>query len=128
MLSRYCIYTIRKSEVLRALSATRGRHTLREQKRWVQGERLLHEAKAAGQRMPVVFSDAKRTTHIIAWALLDRIEVGEESTAYTFSNLTLLGRRPRKTALKKKSDGKRLTIGFIRPYAICHTPDFLPNA
>jgi hypothetical protein len=56
--------------------------------------------------------------------LLDEV-VPDETSTYTFSELKLFDPQPPKSTLKKASDGQPLDQWFIRPYAICQTPDYL---
>jgi transcriptional regulator with XRE-family HTH domain len=124
MLTDLCIYTIKQSDDLRASLANGGCGTFTERKKWVRARQLLEEAKRAGKRLPVIFAPAEATRHLFAWALLDEI-VPDEESAYTFSGLRLFDPQPLKATLKKASDGEPLDPWFIRPYAICQTPDYL---
>jgi hypothetical protein len=71
-----------------------------------------------------VFAPAEGTRDLFAWAVLDEV-IPDETSSYTFSELRLSDPQPHKTTLKKASDGKPLGEWFIRPYAICQTPNFL---
>jgi hypothetical protein len=51
--------------------------------------------------------------------------VHSETSSYTFCELQLFDPQPHKSTLKKASDGEPLDEWFIRPYAICRTPDYL---
>ena len=124
MMTDLCIYTIKHSDDLREALAAGGCGTYSERKRWVRAKRLLEDAKRAGERLPVIFAPAEETFHLFAWAVLDEVVPGETST-YTFSELRLFDPQPYKTTLKKASDGEPLDEWFIRPYAICRTPDYL---
>jgi hypothetical protein len=124
MLTDLCIYTIKHSDDLRATLANGGRDTYTEGRKWVRAKQLLDEAKRTGKRLPVVFAPAEGTSDLFAWALLDEI-VPDETSRYTFSELRLFDPQPHKTTLRKASDGEPLDEWFIRPYAICRTPDYL---
>ena len=124
MLADLSIYTIRHSNDLRATLANGGRGTYTERKKWVRAKELLDAAKHAGKRVPVIFAPAEDTFHLFAWALLDEV-IPEETSSYTFSELRLFNPQPRKSILKKASDGTPLDKHFIRPYAICQTPEYL---
>lgn len=90
------------------------------------GKRLLEEARRAKQVLPVVFCPAEGTKYLNAWAVLRKIDITEKGTNYAFEKLKLFrDPPPLKAALKRKSDRKSLHKNFIRPYAICVTPDFL---
>jgi hypothetical protein len=124
MLTDLCIYTTKHSDHLRSTLANGGRDTYSEHKKWVRAKRLLDDAKRAGKRLPVIFAPAEATRRLFAWALLDEIVPDQENT-YTFSHLRLFEPRPLKTTLRKASDGEPLDRWFIRPYAICRTPNYL---
>jgi hypothetical protein len=124
MLTDLCIYTIKHSDDLRASVANGGCGTYTERKKWVRAKQLLEEAKHAGKRLPVIFAPAEATRHLFAWAVLEAV-VPDKDSAYTFSGLRLFEPQPLKTTLKKSSDGEPLDPLFIRPYAICCTPDYL---
>jgi hypothetical protein len=123
--SNFCIYTIRDSSLLRDAFQRDGRGNFTEQKRWVAGKRLLDQAKGRGEELAIVFAPAEGTKRLFAWGRLEKIQVQEDQTKYFFKDLTLLDSGPLKTTLKKRSDGKALSPGFIRPYAICHKPKFV---
>lgn len=78
-------------------------------------------------RVPVVFAPAEHTSHLFAWAVLEEVTLRDEKprTRYRFSGLQLLKERPAKTTLRKASDGTAIAAGFIRPYAICQTPQWI---
>jgi hypothetical protein len=124
MLTDLCIDTIKHSDDLRAALTAGGRGTYTERKKWVRGKQLLDEAKRAGKRLPIIFAPAEGTSDLFAWALLDEVIPGETSS-YTFSELRLFNPQPPNSTLKKDRDDEPLGEGFIRPYAICRTPDYL---
>src|SRR6266404_6196161 len=124
MLTDLCIYTIKHSDDLRAALAASGRGTFSERKKWVRAKRLLEQAKRAGKHLPLIFAPAEGTFHLFGWAVLDEV-VADDTSTYTFSELRLFDPQPQKSTLKKASDGEPLGKWFIRPYAICQTPDYL---
>ncbi len=81
-------------------------------------------------RLAIVFGTAEETRDLFAWALLERIEITpDKTTNYTFTGLKLFeGRKRLKSALRKKSNREPLDENFIRPYAICYTPEFLMDS
>lgn len=125
-LSDLCVYTIKHSDDLRATFASGGRGTYTERRRWVRAKQLLDEASRTGNRLPIVFAPAESTFDLSAWGLLDEI-ILTETTSYTFSDLRMFAPQPRKSTLRKASDGKALDDWFIRPYAICVTPSYLTD-
>jgi hypothetical protein len=133
-LFRFCIYTtVGKSDLLSATNSL-GEGELEESKPWKGGWRLLQEAQAAKQDMPILFSDgATDCSTLIYWAILQNISIdegkkgtkGSKCTKYRFKGLQDLPRQHSTQSLCLKSTGKKIAPYFIRPYAICHTPDFL---
>jgi hypothetical protein len=129
MLADFCIYTIKHSSDLdKAYESGSGRGTFNEKTRWVSASHLLADAIRTGTRLPVVFCWAEETRDLRYWGLLEKVEVGSDGTAYTFSDLKPISPTQLKTALRKRSDRSRLDRYFIRPYAICYTPAFLEES
>lgn len=124
ILSDLSVYTIKHSNDLRATFENGGRGTYTERRRWVRAKQLLDEANRTGNRLPIIFAPAEATFDLFAWALLDEITM-TETTCYTFSHLRLFAPQPRKSTLRKASDGQALDDRFIFPYAICVTPSYL---
>lgn len=124
-LSTKCVYTIRHSEDLESVLRHGGTTTWTENKRWVEGKRLVDEGD---REVPIIFSPAEKTRHLFGWALLTHVNLSSKraETEYSFSGLQkFVGNRPLKMNLQKASDEKPLSSAFIRPYAICLTPSFL---
>jgi hypothetical protein len=122
-LTDLCVYTIKHSDDLKeALEGGSG--TWVEGRPWATAWRLLEDARHLGQRVPIIFAPAEATRLLFAWALLDKVEIDEDSksTTYTFSTLRAFYPRPPKTTLRKRN-GEPFAPHFIRPYAICFTPD-----
>jgi hypothetical protein len=88
------------------------------------GQTTPGRGEADWQASPVIFAPAQGTFHLFAWALLEEV-LPDETISYTFSELRLLDPQPHKSTLNKASDGLPLDEWFIRPYAICQTPDYL---
>lgn len=100
---------------------------LHEQKTWINGERLWDRPCRKGMLMPVVFSGAEAETRFDL--------LGNSSTS---GSMNQAGRRSAptfrlkpitparaKSSLRLRVGNRPLSEDFIRPYAICHTPDFL---
>jgi|ERR1700750_1045455 len=126
-LFRFCVYTMLHSDKLDAQAKTSGAHVLAENKAWITGHMLWDQARRSGELMPLVFSGAESDTGLIYWATVDDITIDEESrtTACTYSNLRTITRLKPKSSLRLRSTGRPISEDFIRPYAVCHTPDFL---
>jgi uncharacterized protein YeaO (DUF488 family) len=128
----YSIYTIRHSRDL-AVDYNHGKQgKFTENKRWTSAVDFLSQARKAGQKLPILFAAGESIDGAIYFAFIDEIVVspldenGNGSTAIRFSELKKLHRKLPLSALRLKSSGKPLSEDFIRPYALCHTPDILP--
>ena len=122
----YCVYTMRHTDQLQGvLDNLNGSATFEEHKRWVEGERLFRESQRQNERMPVLFAPAEKEGGVLFYAWLDAVDVNDDTstTTYRFSNLTRLDKERPKSSLIKKSDHKPLSDNYIRPYAICVTPN-----
>ena len=123
-LTNQCVYTIKHSDDLRKTIGKSGKGKFQEQKTWVRAKELLDEARRIRRSLPIVFAPAEGTAKLFGWAILTNIEFGE-GTTYHFGDLVKFKAFFVKTSLRKASNGVHLSEGFIRPYAICETPDFL---
>ncbi|RYZ15235.1 MAG: hypothetical protein EOO70_07090, partial [Myxococcaceae bacterium] len=88
------------------------------------GLRALADAGRTGRRLAVVFADARDTANLLFAALLCDIQIQGDRTTFRFSHLRSLHAQT-KTGLRLLSSGEALSPGFIRPYALVQTPDFL---
>lgn len=122
-LTDLCIYTIKHSKDLHVVN-NKG-NPFAEAHPWVTARRLLIKAEADRKRLPVIFCPAESTDYLFAWALLETIENSANGVEYTFSHLTRFKENSIRKSKLKKRNGKALNKNFIRPYAICLTPDFL---
>jgi hypothetical protein len=99
-----------------------------EQRSWVTAKQLLEEAWTNGEDVAIVFAEADKTADLVAWAILTGVELTPQGTRYSFVGLKALPEpRPCKSTLRKRG-GAPHSDDFIRPYAICLTPDFLRDA
>lgn len=120
-----CIYTTRFRHLLE--KASRERKPFVENKPWVTGKKLFDEARAEGKRLALVCSDASTTSDLIGCALIDRISLRESGTHVTISSWTpLRGHVIQDLVLHKHS--RQIAPNFIKPYAICRTPQFVVDA
>jgi hypothetical protein len=123
-LFRYAVYT--------TLAATRfnqalgpGTLSFTEGKRWTGAIHLLDEAREQGQRVALLVSDgAHDCSNLIGWAVLDRVDLKDDGTLVHASQLQPL-KLHRTQELLLRESGKAMAEGFIRPYALVHTPTFL---
>jgi hypothetical protein len=126
-ISRYCIYTIRDRKELESLAKAGGEWTLREGKPWIGGRFLLDQARLANEAMPVLLADACDCSKIIFWGFLTSIDILETRprTFFTLDRLRRVLRSHAPQELTLKRTGKKIAPNFIKPYAICLTPQFL---
>jgi len=127
--SDFCIFTIRHRDYSEAAVKRGGSDEFTENKRWVTGKRLLEEATEDGMRLPIVFGAADTGGPLVGWAVVDEITHYDRETKCSFSGFRKFKKGDyRKPSLKKKSNGEPLDEWFIKPYAICHTPDYIRTA
>jgi hypothetical protein len=125
LLSDLCVYTIKHSQDIEGAILS-GLGTFTEKRVWREAERLIEASEQEGRRVPIIFAAAEETERLIAWGFLDSLKLGDGTTQYSFSGLKrFIEPAPFKTQLIVNSTGEYLSDGFIRPYAICKTPDFL---
>lgn len=116
-----CVYTIKRADDLVA-----GRSdTFHEKRAWTTARRLLVEAERRGESVAVVFAEAENTDNLVAWAVLEDIQIPPDGTDYTFSNLRRFKKPLRPKTNLRKRNGEPLSAAFIRPYAICRKPKFV---
>jgi hypothetical protein len=120
-LASLCVYTIKHSRDL----VPTPKATFPEKRRWRTAKRILDQARRAKETIAVVFAEAERTDNLVAWAVLTEVEITQNGTNYTVTNLKRLPEPHRAKSDLRKRDGKRLSANYIRPYAICRTPEFL---
>ena len=126
-MSRYAVYTTIAVERLEMASrADESSEPLTEEKRWVSAKALLEEARAAGEDMPIIFSDSRDCSVLIRWAVLQDVVVGPANTTFRFARLAPL-REHSTQELVLRSSGQNIAPNFIRPYALCETPAFLTH-
>jgi len=62
----FAAYTIRAKPLVHEMLKNEGRLEFREQKRWVSAQRLLDDAMARGEHVPLVIADASNTANLLA--------------------------------------------------------------
>ncbi len=124
----YCVYTLLHTEKLEGILAGTREPTERENQRWVTGQKLLHEATAQGQALPILFGPADKGTGLVYWAILTAVDLDARGTTYRFTDLVPLpGNRPL-SSLRLMNGGQPMPDSNIFPYALCETPSFLRGA
>ena len=124
-ISEFCIYTMRKSDNLRYIYLGDGTGKFSEKKIWRTGHALFQQAMEENKKMPIFFSAAEEDSGLIYFAFLESIEIGNSMTTYSFSDINKIDEPKPLSSLKLRSSQRPLSDNYIRPYAICETPDFL---
>jgi len=124
-LTGYCVYTIVSRDRLDPVALEGGKFVGEEARTWKGGVQLKAEGEMEGQRLPLLLADAKDCSRLLYWGLLEDIQLLEGRTRYTVDRLRALRGRRSPQELVLRSTGEPIAYGFIRPYAICHTPTFL---
>jgi hypothetical protein len=120
-----CVYTIRLQSGL--VAAANGRQALLERKPWVTAAKMHRLAKKRGEVLGVVFADAGDVSELVAWSYLTRVTVTGKTTRYEIGPLwRITGKTPHD--LTRVSKHQRIKRGFIWPYVLCETPQFLHRA
>ena len=92
------------------------------------GLRLWREAQEDGTDVPVVFADSTDCSRLLYWGVLTKVTLAGETTQYTVDKLRPIPGRHRTQELSLRGTGKQIAPHFIRPYAICKTPEFVRRA
>jgi hypothetical protein len=124
--SKYCVYTIVHPSQL-PKRGQRGRKTFCESKAWVTGEQLWRRAREEKLGFPVLLGDATNCSRLKYWGLLRSVEIKGQTTRFSVNQVRELRESHKPQELVLRSTGKHIAPNFIRPYAICRTPAFLPG-
>jgi hypothetical protein len=124
-LAETSVYTILHPNKLAQAAALRGPSTFVVRQRMVAATTVFEEARAAHRDVAVLFGDATQCTRLVYWGRLTAIDVGVSDTHYTVFPVCSLGRVRSTQELVLESTGEPIAEGFILPYAIVRTPDFL---
>lgn len=124
-LSEFCISTIVERRRLEDF-ALKGRGRFTEGREWKTGRRLLDDSRKTGLSFPLILSDAAyNSERLLLWGILQKIEIqGAQTTVHVGDIQRIRGNHGRQE-LRLRSCGRLIKPNFIRPYAICLTPDFL---
>jgi hypothetical protein len=125
--SDHCVYTILHPDLLADAARQGGPTTFQESKPWVTGRRLWQQAQAAGLGFPVLLGDATDCSQLEYWGLLTGVEVGDAGTRFTVDRVRPLAESHTPQELVLRSTGEHIAPHFLRPYAICRTPDFIED-
>ena len=122
---RFCVYTIVSRDVLDTVAMERRPLIQKERKVWTKAVAYLKEASDEDCYVPVILGDAKDCSKLLYWGLLMRAEINESTTEYEVDRLRPIRDSHAPQELVLVSSGENIAPGFIRPYALCHTPEFL---
>jgi len=125
-----CVYTMRHSRDLEAIYRTGGHGTFTEGRKWKTVAAWMQQVSTTGARIPIIFGAAEDWSGLVFHAVLDAIEFDESivkkpKTIYTFSGLTPIQPHKKLSSLTLLKQRRPLPDTFIRPYALCLTPDFV---
>lgn len=123
-LTETAVYTIATPE--RLVHASESGEPIFEKKRWVKAEEL-YESRQAGAELPLLLSNSRDCSWLIAWTLLTTIKVSDAGTAFTIGSLYQLP-RVRPQAIARYPSNERIAERYQRNYVICLTPKFLFEA
>lgn len=124
------IYTIVQSERLKAMYRAGRIARFEEGTRWVSAAKHLAQAKATDRILPIVFAPAEETWELIFRGIIKSIspivDPIDKRTRIVVTDLKpFRPPRPQKTDLVVISTGRHIPQGYIWPYALCRTPDFV---
>lgn len=124
-----CVYTILHTKTLDEMYQRGTSHELLEKKKWATAYKLFAKAQQQKEKMLVVYARAEEIMELIYYATIKDIQITpEDTTRYFIEGLTPFKEPlPIKTQLIVDSKGQPMDEWFIRPYAICRTPEFLMN-
>jgi len=123
-----CVYTIVDGKELDRRFNKREASPFKEKKRWVTAGKKWLKGRSENMSMPVLFGDAAHCSRLLYWGLLTDLEVQDDGTSFTVDYLRKLNGRRKTQDLVLQSTGKKIAPGFIKPYAICYTPQFLKGS
>lgn len=126
-LLEHCVYTIVHPSTLEKAACDGNPKTFRESKAWVTGRLLLENAQAANIGLAILFGDATDCSKLEYWGLLTHVEIQGAQTLYSVDRIRRLPSLHTPQELVLKSTGNCIAANFIRPYAICNTPDFIAD-
>jgi hypothetical protein len=126
-LSEHCVYTIVHPSTLEKAACDGTPKTFRESKVWTTGRQLWEHAQAANTGFAILFGDATDCSRLEYWGLLTLVEIEGAQTLYSVDRIRRLPSLHTPQELVLKSTGNRIAANFIRPYAICMTPDFIAD-
>lgn len=125
MFTEFCVYTIVSRDKLDRIALEKAPLVSSEARPWKAADKLLKNARASGQQLPLLLANAKDCSQLLYWGILQALKINDKRTEYTVDHLRPLPGRHSPQELVLRSTGKYIAPGFIKPYAICVTPPFL---
>jgi hypothetical protein len=122
------IYSIAQGTLLARSAETSGSGTLTEGRAWITGQRHLRAAQRENLELALLLGDATDCSRILYRATIQDITVEGDETRIKYSDLRALKGRHTPQDLVLASTGRNIAPDFIRPYAICRTPQWLRNS
>lgn len=119
------IYTIAHNDTLDEFIKSGKKFRHEEKKLWVTGKKWFDEAGWAKKRVAVIFADATECSKLMCWGLIEKLDISERRTVCIVDKLRRTPRGLKTQKLHLVSTGKRINEGFIRPYALVQTPEFV---
>jgi hypothetical protein len=121
---------MRHTRDLEAICRTGGRGTFTEGRKWKTVANWMQQVSPTGVQIPIIFGAAEDWSGLVFHAVLKAIEFDESiinkpKTIYTFSGLTPIQPHKKFSSLTLLKQRRPLSDTFIRPYALCLTPDFV---
>jgi hypothetical protein len=124
-LYNFCVSTLVDRKRLGEFALT-GRGKFTEVREWKTVASLFEEARKNGERFPVILSDAAYNSEpLLLWGVLHKLEIKGGSTTVQLTDVQRVRGKRGRQDLVLRDTGKKIKANFIRPYAICRTPDFL---
>jgi len=127
-LAEQCVYTIVSRDILDEYAHDQAPLTRAERKSWKTAKRLLDEATSKSLHLPIVLADAKDCSRLLYWGLLVDLKFIGGDTSYTVDRLRPFRGEHVTQELVLLSTKKTIAPRFIRPYALCVTPQFLDDS
>ncbi|MBI1764335.1 MAG: HNH endonuclease [Acidobacteria bacterium] len=122
----------KKEELKKVFSEQGGKATFESGKKWTGASKLLEQAKATGQKLPILFSAADGYNDLIYWAVLESISVqpdakGKFPTTLKIVDLTPLPEDIPLNSLRKVGTDQHFSDDMLSGYCFCQTPAFLQH-
>ncbi len=97
-----------------------------ERKSWMTAVSMLRKATELDQELPLILAFGERIDGLRYWARIQSLEINESGhTKVDYYDLTPISLVPPLSSLTLANTNEPLRDDFLRPYAICITPEFL---